>query len=182
MSFIRNPARELSRQSSSLWFQRKGRRVANQYWFEGVLHLYTNVMLFKQFLFVLIFGCAGSSLLRRVSSRCRGWGLLSVPVWGLLSVVVSLAVEPGLQGAQTHQLWCTGLAAQHVGPSQTRDRACVSCIGRLILQHWASREAPNVTLECYSYGRKKTLITGRRELFCCVPLPVGCSQADALRY
>ena len=123
-------------------------------------------MLFKQFLFVFIFGCAGSSLLRRVSSRCRGWGLLSVAVWGLLSVVVSLAVEPGLQGAQTHQLWCTGLAAQHVGPSQTRDRACVSCIGRLILQHWASREAPNVPLECYSYGRKKTLITGRRELFC----------------
>ena len=35
-----------------------------------------------------------------------------------------------------------GLAALwRVGSSRTRDRTCVSCIGRQILHHWATREA-----------------------------------------
>ena len=37
----------------------------------------------------------------------------------------------------------TGLVApQHVGSSQTRDWTLVSCIGRRVLYHWATREAP----------------------------------------
>ena len=35
-----------------------------------------------------------------------------------------------------------GLAVpQHVGPSQTQDQIRISCIGRQILDHWATREA-----------------------------------------
>ena len=41
------------------------------------------------------------------------------------------------------KLWCTGLVAlRHVGSSQTRARTHVPCIGRQILNHCATREAP----------------------------------------
>ena len=37
-------------------------------------------------------------------------------------------------GTQAQYLWCPGLVApQHVGPSQTRDRTCVPCVGRWTL-------------------------------------------------
>ena len=45
--------------------------------------------------------------------------------------------------AQARQLWLTGLVApRHVGSSQTRARTHVPCIGRRILNHCATREAP----------------------------------------
>ena len=45
---------------------------------------------------------------------------------------------------QAQQLWLTGLAApRHVGSSQTRARTRVPCIARQILNHCATREAPN---------------------------------------
>ena len=45
--------------------------------------------------------------------------------------------------AQAQQVWPTGLAApRHVGSSQTRARTRVPCIGRRILNHCATREAP----------------------------------------
>ena len=45
--------------------------------------------------------------------------------------------------AQAQQLWHTGLVAlQHVGSSPTRARTRVPCIGRRILNHCATREAP----------------------------------------
>ena len=44
---------------------------------------------------------------------------------------------------QAQQLWCTGLVALwHVESSQIRDWTCVSCIGRWVLYHWATKEAP----------------------------------------
>ena len=39
-------------------------------------------------------------------------------------------------------MWLTGLAPRHVGSSQTRARTRVPCIGRQILNHCATREAP----------------------------------------
>ena len=40
-------------------------------------------------------------------------------------------------------MWLTGLAApRHVGSSQTRARTRVPCIGRQILNHCTTREAP----------------------------------------
>ena len=45
--------------------------------------------------------------------------------------------------AQAQQLWHTSLVApRHVGSSQTRDRTRVPCIGRRILNHCATGEAP----------------------------------------
>ena len=41
--------------------------------------------------------------------------------------------------------WHTGLVALwHVGSSQIRDQTHVSCIGRWILYHGATREAPRI--------------------------------------
>ena len=52
--------------------------------------------------------------------------------------------------AQAQQLWLTGLVApRHVGSSQTRVRTRVPCIGRQILNHCATREAPAFLLLKY---------------------------------
>ena len=55
----------------------------------------------------------------------------------------------GGTGALGHRLGScrTGLAAlRHVQSSRARDRTCVSCTGRRILYHWATKEALNVLL------------------------------------
>ena len=49
--------------------------------------------------------------------------------------------------AQAQWLWCTGLVApRHVGSSWTRARTRVPCIGRWILNHGATRQAPKCQL------------------------------------
>ena len=69
--------------------------------------------------------CAGFSLrwfllLRSTGSRCAGFSSC---------------------GMQAQQLWRTGLVALwHVGSSWTRAQTCVSCIGRWILNHCATRD------------------------------------------
>ena len=55
------------------------------------------VCFFKNNIYLLIFGCAGSSLMCRLFSSCRVWGLLSSGGGRILTVVTSL-VECGLQG------------------------------------------------------------------------------------
>ena len=76
-----------------------------------------------------------------IGLRClHGFSLVAGSGDWLLSscgVVVSLVPEHGL---------CTcGLScSQLVGFSRSRDGACVSCIGRRILYHWAPREAQDL--------------------------------------
>ena len=83
-------------------------------------------------------------------------GLLFVAVRGLLIVLASLCggaralgvwasvvVARGLSSCGSRALWRTGLVAPwHVGSSWTRDRTCVPCIDRRILNHCATREVP----------------------------------------
>ena len=58
-----------------------------------------------------------------------------------LIAVASLVLESGLQRAWAQQLWCRGLAAlRHVESSQSSDQTHISCIGRLILNHWTTRK------------------------------------------
>ena len=46
---------------------------------------------------------------------------------------------------QAQQLWHTGLIAPwHMESSQTRNQICVPCIGRQILNHWTTRDVPNI--------------------------------------
>ena len=77
-----------------------------------------HLLLFFRFLYSFIFGGAGSSV------QLRG-------------------AEATLYHGQSSSSRCSGLVAPgHVGSSQTRDRTCVSCVGRLTHNHWTTREAP----------------------------------------
>ena len=78
----------------------------------------------------------------RTFSSCGKWGPLFIAVRRPLTIAVSCC---GAQApdTQAQQLWLTGLVAlRHVGSSQTRARTRVHCIGRQILNHCATREAP----------------------------------------
>ena len=76
--------------------------------------------------------CTGFSLqwllsLRSTGSRCAGFS--SCSTWA-------------------QQLWRMGLVTpRHVGSSRTRDRTCVPCIGRRILNHCTTREVPTLFLK-----------------------------------
>ena len=64
-------------------------------------------------------------------------------------------------GSRAQELWCPGLVAlQHAGSSPTRDRTHVSCIGRRILHHWATRKALMWTIY------KKSLLGLLQYCFC----------------
>ena len=62
-------------------------------------------------------------------------------VRGLLVAMASLIVHRGLWNTGSVVVECGLVALQHVGSSLTRDWTCVSCTGRWILDHWATREA-----------------------------------------
>ena len=104
-------------------------------------------------------GCVGLQLCwvfiaAQFFSSCGKQGLLSsCGVWAFYCGGVSCCrADPRAQGlhlfwfpgprAQAQKLWWTGLVVLwHVGSSRTRDQTCVSCIGKRILYHWATREA-----------------------------------------
>ena len=89
--------------------------------------------------------CMGFSLswlllLQSMGSRCTGFS--SCGTW---------AQQLWLTGssAQAQQLWRTGLVAPwHVRSSQARARIHVSCVGRWILNHCATREVPTYISKC----------------------------------
>ena len=79
----------------------------------------------------------------RAFSSCGGQGLLpSCGAWAYPCGVLARRGARAL-GFQAQQLWHTGLVAPwHVISSWTKDRICIPCIGRQILNHWTSREVP----------------------------------------
>ena len=90
---------------------------------------------------------------------CAGFSL--VAVLRLVIMVASLVAEHGPKGeraqelllpgsrAQAQYLWCVSLVALlYIGSFWTRDRTHVSCTGRWIRYHSATREAPKLDLEC----------------------------------
>ena len=99
---------------------------------------------FYKFIYLFIFGCVGSSFLCEGFLQLRRAGA-TLHRSGRASHCRGLS-RCGAQApdAQAQQLWLTGLAApRHVGSSQTRARTHVPCIGRQILNHCATREAPS---------------------------------------
>ena len=80
----------------------------------------------------------------RTFSSCREKGPLSVAVHGLLIAGASLVATHRLYCTlRLQQLWQRGLiAAWHVEPSRTKDRTCVPCCARQIINHWTTREVP----------------------------------------
>ena len=106
-----------------------------------ILRFFLMWTIFK-FIYLSIFGCVGSSFLREGFLYLRQAG-------ATLHRGARASHHRGLSccgaqapDAQAQQLWLTGLVApRHVGPSQTRARTRVPCIGRRILNHCATREA-----------------------------------------
>ena len=114
------------------------------------------------FNFNFIFGCVGSSLPYMGFSlvvasggyytlQCMGfslWWLLLLQSTGSrhagFSSCSTWAQQLWLVGFRGQTQWCMGLVALwHVGSSRTRNRTCVPCIGRQILNHCVTREVPN---------------------------------------
>ena len=121
---------------------------------------------FKVILFYFIYLFMAELGLRfcaRAFSSCGERGPLFIAVCGPLPVAASLVAEHRLQ---TRRLSNCGSRAQllrgmwdpprgHVGSSQTRARTRVPCIGRLTLNHCATREAQclpfdDLSLPCFS--------------------------------
>ena len=116
--------------------------------------LFCFVLIFFKLINLFIYGCAWSSFL------CEGF-LWSRQAGATLHRGARASHYRGLSccgaqapDAQAQQLWLTGLVAQrHVGSSQTRARTRVPCIGRQILNHCATREAPLFCFDsCYPNG------------------------------
>ena len=102
----------------------------------------------------------GLGFCARAFSTCGKWGPLFIAVRGPLTIAASLVAD-GAQApdAQAQQLWLTGLVAPwHVGSSQIRARTCVPCIGRQILNHCATREAPNDILKLMYIKYQLTIV------------------------
>ena len=104
----------------------------------------TPTFFFFFFIYLFIYGCVGSSFL------CEGFfQLRQVGAAPHRSARASHYRGLSCRGAQApdaqaQQLWLTGPAApRHVGSSGTRARTCVPCTGRRILNHCATREAPD---------------------------------------
>ena len=87
----------------------------------------------------------------RAFSSCGKRGPLFIAVRGPLTIAASLVAEHGLQ---TRRLSNCGSWAQLLHGmwdlSQTRARTRVPCIGRQILNHCATREAPLISF-CIKY-------------------------------
>ena len=121
------------------------------------------------YLFYLFMAVLGLRFCVRAFSSCGKWGPLFIAVRGPLIIAASLVAEHRLQmhrlsncGSRAQLLrgmWdlprpglepvspaFTGLVVPwHVGSSQTRARTHMPCIGRQILNHCATREAPTFT-------------------------------------
>ena len=98
------------------------------------------------YIFIFLFGCAGSLLLHRLFSSYSERGLLS-------SCGARASPCSGLSCCRALGEWASvvlappgSVAPQHVGSFWTRDRTLVSCTGRQILCHWVTRETLDVFL------------------------------------
>ena len=95
------------------------------------------------FIYLFIFGYVGPLFLCEGFLQLQQAGAtLHHRVWAFHCCSLSRC---GAQAPDAHaqQLWLTGLVApRHVGSPQTRARTRVPCIGRQILNHCTTREAP----------------------------------------
>ena len=121
------------------------------------IRIISGVIYFKYFLsylFYLVLSALGLRCCTWAFPSCGEWGPLLVAVHGSLIAGASPVEKHGLQahgpsscGTRAQQLWHTGSRAQapqQVGSSWTRARTPIPCIGRGILNHCTTREAPQV--------------------------------------
>ena len=125
---------------------------------EGVFYITVNTFFFLSntlnCIYLFIYGCIGSSLLRAGFLQLQRAGLLFAGArashCGGFFCCGAQAIDTWVQQlwlassrARAQQLWRMGLVApRHVGSSRTRARTHVPCIVRQILNHCATREVP----------------------------------------
>ena len=100
---------------------------------------------FKKFTFfyLFIYDCVESSFLREGFLQLRRVGTTLHRAARASHCRGPSCCGAQAPDAQAQQLWLTGpVAPWHVGSSQTGARTRVPCIGRQILNHCATREAP----------------------------------------
>ena len=119
-------------------------------------HCFTGHHIFK-FYFMIYFGCAGSSLLLAGFFSCSNGGYSLAAVRGLL------IAGPSHCGSFSHRgAWVLEgsgsvlgrmdlVARRHVGPSRTKERTCVPCIGWWTLNCQTTREVLDTTFLWLSY-------------------------------
>ena len=80
-----------------------------------------------------------------LSLDAAGGGYSLAAMGRILIVRASPVAEHRLEDTRAQQVWHLGLVVLwHVESSWTRVRTCVSCIGRRILNHWSTREVPDL--------------------------------------
>ena len=114
-------------------------------WRKDILFFFFFLNLFNLF----IYGCIGSLLLHMgfLWSLCsfRGYSLLR---WAGFSLRWLLLLRS--TGSR-----CAGLVVPwHVGSFRTKARSHVPCIGRWILNHWATREVPGYSFQQMVLGKQ----------------------------
>ena len=132
---------------------RTGRQILNHCATREALFFFFNIYLFiwlHRVLFIYLFlylflSALGLRFCARAFSSCGKRGPPFIAVRGSLHYRGLSCCGAQAPDAQAQQLWLTGPAApRHVGSSQTRARTRVPCIGRQILNHCATREAPRL--------------------------------------
>ena len=80
------------------------------------------------------------------------------------------------------ELWLVDLVSSgHVGSSQTRDRACVPCLGGWLLNHWIPKDAPVLKNEPEASSEEDR--KGWLQLLPCMePLPFAIFVSQINRY
>ena len=119
------------------------------FFFKGFSFIYLFIYLFYFWLCWVFGSCEGPLQLRQAGATLhRGAG--TALHRGARALHHRGPPHRGAQApdAQAQQLWLTGPAApRHAGSSQTRARTRVPCTSRQILNHCATREAPNSFLK-----------------------------------
>ena len=114
-----------------------------------------------------IFGSVGSMLLPGLFSSCSEWGpppscsARSSHCGGLSCCRAQALGHTGFSSCSmwAQKLGLTGLGTpRHVWSSWNRDWTHVSCIGRQVLCHWATRDAPQNEIYIQTISSKKYLI------------------------
>ena len=110
------------------------------FWLLWVLLLWTCV---KFFLWIFFFNLC----LTLLGLRCHTWAFSSCSAWAAYCGGSSLGSWS--LGAQPQQCGARLSCSEECGIFWTRDRACVLCIGRQILNFWTTREA---LCECFWFS------------------------------
>ena len=149
-------------------------------------------------LFVTLWTIAGQAPLSMEFSRQEYWSGLPFPSPGDLSdpgIEPVSFTSPALAGSffTTSTTWAGssvhGILQARIlewvvisfarGPSQPRDQTHVSCIGRQVLHHWATRETPSPPLG--SIFQVAVVRSGQGDSICSFPAVVALASWQSLR-